>query len=70
MREEFDPGRPHDVGIAFPLMDPPGVREKLAQEIKYLVSYLHGRYLNVNVYTFVCSTIQYRSPSTTHYLVI
>lgn len=43
MREEFDPGRPRDVEISFPLMEPPGVREKLVQEIKYLVSYLHGR---------------------------
>ena len=43
MREELDPGRSHDVGIAFPLMEPPGVREKLVQEIKYLASYLHER---------------------------
>lgn len=43
MREELDPGQPHDVGIAFPLMEPPGVREKLVQEIKYLASYLHER---------------------------
>lgn len=43
MREEIDPGRPHDGDTPVRLADPPGVREKLVKEIKFLVSYLHQR---------------------------
>ena len=44
MREEADPGRPHDGDTPPRLADPPGVRDKLIQEIKFLVSYLQQRY--------------------------
>ena len=44
MREEADPGRSHDGDAPFPLAEPPGVRSKLVQEIKFLVTYLQKRY--------------------------
>lgn len=44
MREDTDPGRPTDNDTPLSrLADPPGVREKLVQEIKFLVSYLQRR---------------------------
>ncbi|XP_003385160.1 PREDICTED: uncharacterized protein LOC100636571 isoform X2 [Amphimedon queenslandica] len=70
MREEADPGRPHDGDTPARLADPPGVRDKLIQEIKFLVSYLQQRNstspvvretLKSPVITYVQNTEEHRS---------
>ena len=47
MREDIDPGEPHDRDIPFPLHEPPGVRDRLVYEIKFLLEHLHQRFVLV-----------------------
>lgn len=43
MREDIDPGEPHDRDIPFTLHEPPGVRDRLVYEIRFLLEHLHQR---------------------------
>ena len=43
MREDTDPGGSTEREIPFALNEPPGMRERLIQEIKFLISHLHEK---------------------------